>query len=345
MRPFSIEHIQVDPPVALAPMEGVTDRNVRRMIRSLGGCGLTVTEFVSSEALTRDVEAAWRMAELDPDEHPVSIQIYGRDPQRMADAARHCQALGADVVDINLGCPSKKVTSGCAGSALMKEPERAREIFDAVYEAIDVPMTVKMRLGWDNDNLNAAQIARSAEQAGAKMVAVHGRTRMQSYSGHARWEEIRPVRDAVGIPLLVNGDIIDVESATQALELSGADGVMVGRGIMRDPWCLRRISCAFRGETFIEPTLLERRDTLLGFLATLDDFKPASALKLKKVATWFSKGLPHAAKLRSEMQRVHSEEDAARLIHAYFGSLLSDARPDEAIREHVAARSEAQLAT
>ncbi|MFU8803973.1 MAG: tRNA dihydrouridine synthase, partial [Bradymonadaceae bacterium] len=244
MKPFFIENIEISPPVVLAPMEGVTDRAFRTLVRGLGGCGLAVTEFVSSEALTREVEQAWRMAELDPEEKPVSIQIYGRDPERMSEAARHCEELGADIVDINLGCPSKTVVTGCAGSALMREPELAVEIFDAVFEAITIPMTVKMRLGWNHEMLNAPYLAEEAVRAGAKMIAVHGRTRSDQYKGSARWELIRDVKDAIDVPLLVNGDIRCPDSALQAIELSGADGVMVGRGVMSDPWTIRRISCA-----------------------------------------------------------------------------------------------------
>ena len=219
------------PALVLAPMEGVTDRAFRTTIRALGGCGLAVTEFVSSEGLTRDVKDAWHMAELDPNEHPVSIQIYGRNPERMAAAARECQALGADIIDINLGCPSKNVTSGCSGSALMREPELARRIFDAVYDAITVPLTVKMRLGWDDNALNAPIIARSAQDAGAQMITVHGRTKVDMYRVPARWEPIRRVREAITVPLLCNGDIVGAATATAALAASGADGIMVRKTI------------------------------------------------------------------------------------------------------------------
>lgn len=317
-----IENILVDPPVVLAPMEGVTDRAFRTLVRSLGGVGLAVTEFVSSEGLTREVESAWRMAELDPDEHPVSIQIYGRDPDRMAQAARHCESLGADIVDINLGCPSKRVTSGCSGSALMREPELARDIFRAVRDAITVPMTVKMRLGWCDDSLNAADIAAMAQAEGAAMVAVHGRTRNQGYKGHARWCDIARVREAVDIPLLVNGDIIDPQTARQALADSGADGVMVGRAVMHDPWTLRRIADDMAGRPFVEPTLEERRAVLGSYL---DRVAPPGASidrrvagKLKQVVAYFTKNLHNCRALRHEIHRIDTVDDARRLIDAFF---------------------------
>lgn len=312
---------QIRPPVALAPMEGVTDRAFRGTIRSLGGCGLTVTEFVSSEALTREVATAWRMAELDDDEHPVSIQIYGRDPERMAQSARHCEALGADFVDLNLGCPSKRVTSGCAGSALMREPERTREIFQAVYEAITVPMTVKMRLGWDLDTINAPEIAAAAVECGAAMVAVHGRTRMCGYKGSARWDLVRPVRDAIEVPLLVNGDIVDLESASRALEASGADGVMVGRGVMRDPWAIARISAGLAGRELPQPTNEDRRRLLHDYLdrmAADGALGHRAVARLRRVVGYLSKGLPHASRLRDAINRVADVAAARALIDGYF---------------------------
>lgn len=321
MKGFNVGNVRIDTPVVLAPMEGVTDRPFRTLVRSLGGCGLAVTEFVSSEAMTREVEAAWRMAEIDPSEHPVSIQIYGRDPERMAAAARHCQGLGADIIDINLGCPSKRVTTGCAGSALMKEPDLAFEIFTAVKAAIDVPLTVKMRLGWCEQSLNAPEIAAAAVEAGAEMITVHGRTKTQSYKGHARWDEVAKVRDAVRVPLLVNGDIVCPETARRALEASGADGVMVGRGVMADPWAIARISASLRGEDFVEPTLVERRRILVDYIHRLNHFDLQTLNRIKKVITYFSKGLPHAASLRAEIQRAQGLEDAETILQRFFDAV------------------------
>lgn len=322
MKPFKVADLTIDPPIVLAPMEGVTDRAFRTLVRSLGGCGLAVTEFVSSEALTRDVEAAWRMAELDPLERPVSIQIYGRDPERMARAAAHCEALGADIVDINLGCPSKRVTSGCAGSALMREPVLARDIFRAVHVAISVPMTVKMRLGWGDDELNAPDIARAAVDEGAQMITVHGRTKTQGYKGRARWEEVRRVREVIDVPLLVNGDIHDQASAEEAMALSGADGVMVGRAVMSDPWTLARIAAGWRGEAFPEVRYEDRRDVIFDYLERLDRFDLPTLIRIKKVISYVSRGLPHAATLRAEVQRAESLPHARELLERYFDAII-----------------------
>lgn len=332
MKPFYIADIPIDPPIALAPMEGVTDRPFRALVRSLGGCGLTVTEFISSEAMTRDVHSAWRMAEIDPSEHPVSIQIYGRDPERMAQAAKHCVDAGADIVDINLGCPSKRVTSGCAGSALMREPERAREIFRAVRAAIDIPMTVKMRLGWDEQLLNAPDIARAAVEEGAQMIAVHGRTKKQGYKGHARWDEVRRVRDVIDVPLMINGDILDIESAEQALAQSGADGIMMGRAVMHDPWALARIAAHWRGEQIDEPSYELRRDLLLAFLDDLQHFDRRALVRLKKVIGYFSKGLPHARVLRSTIHHAENADHARAMVIEFFEEIITRARGEDDAR-------------
>jgi len=312
-------------------MEGITDKRFRSMVRALGGCGLTVTEFVSSEAMTRNVKKAWRMAEIDPDEHPVSIQIYGRRPDRLAKSAEFCQEIGADIVDINLGCPSKTVTSGCSGSALMKEPELASEIFAAVYSAIDIPFTVKMRTGWDDHSRNAPEIAKRAEDAGAQMVAVHGRTRTQMYKGSADWAFVAEVKRAVGVPVIVNGDVLTVDDAFRAMHISGADAVMVGRGIMRNPWLLRQITDTLEGREPYEPTLTDRRDILLAYLderAAGIDREEVAAGRMKKIITYFTKGLPSGAKLRKALHRSDSVGQIKHMLTVYFEALERGHRRD-----------------
>jgi tRNA-dihydrouridine synthase B len=330
--------LTLDTPTILAPMEGVTDRPFRRMIRTLGGCGLTVTEFISSEQLSKDSERAWRRAEFDPDEHPVSIQIYGRDPIHLASAARACENFGADAIDLNLGCPSKQVTSGCSGSALMKEPEHASLIFKAIREAVSVPFSVKMRLGWDDESINAPEIALRAQDAGAEMVTVHARTRMQMYRGHADWSAIRAVKQAVQIPVIANGDVLTVDDAMKAFADANADGVMVGRGILRDPWLLRKISTHLSGQPIFEPTLDERKAHILGYFEILrsDTKTEKSAIgRMKKATGFFTRGLPYGRDVREEIYHSFSAAAVYEAIDTYFERLSREGLEREFNRIHL----------
>ena len=329
--PLSVGPITLAHPTILAPMEGVTDRAFRGLIRGFGGCGLTVTEFVSSEGMKRDDPKAWRQAELDPEERPVSIQIYGREPGAMAEAARACEGLGADVIDINLGCPSKAVTSGSSGSALMREPERAYKIFKAVRAAISVPMTVKMRLGWDDQRLNAPEIAYQAQEEGASLVTVHGRTRQQMYRGVADWRAVGEVKAKVSVPVVVNGDILTADDALLALEHSKADGVMIGRGALRDPWVFQRVAHALRGERFEEPSLEARRDALLHYFDLLQQGVKSerhAVGRLKKVIGFFTRGLPYGEELRDEAFHLHELEAIYHAVSAYFERLAREGLSD-----------------
>lgn len=317
----------VSPATILAPMEGITDRAFRRLVREVGGCGLTVTEFVNSAQMASRVAHAWATAELDPDEHPVSIQIYGRAPDQMAIAAAHCEALGADFVDLNLGCPSKQVTSGCSGSALMREPALCSSIFEAVRAAISIPMTVKMRLGWDEHAHNAADIARRAEDAGAALVTVHGRTRMQMYRGVADWAAVGVVKRAVGVPVIVNGDILTPDDAVRAVAISGADGVMVGRGAIRDPWLLRRIADVFAGRAPYRPPLADRQARLLRYfdLIAADSNTEGRAVgRMKKVTGYFTRGLPHGAELRDRVYHSFDRAAICDAVCAWFARLEAE---------------------
>jgi tRNA-dihydrouridine synthase B len=244
--PLHLDDIVIDPPVLLAPMAGITDLPYRRMVARFGA-GLVASEMVASQEVVQAKPLARARAELGFGEDITAVQLAGRDAVWMAEAARYVAGQGARIIDINMGCPAKKVTNGYSGSALMREPDHALRLIEAVVAAVDVPVTLKTRLGWDVDCLNAPDIARRAEGAGVKMVTIHGRTRQQFYKGDADWAAIRAIKDAVTIPVIANGDIVDVASAREALRQSGADGVMVGRGAYGAPWLLAQIAHALHG--------------------------------------------------------------------------------------------------
>jgi nifR3 family TIM-barrel protein len=321
---YQVRDVRIFPNVVLAPMEGVTDLPFRRLIREIGGAGLTCTEFIASEGLKRGVGKMTEMAQFDPDESPISIQIYGRRPDVMAEAARIVQDMGPTIIDINMGCPSKKVCAHSGGSALMKDPKLARDIIRAVRQAVTIPMTVKMRSGFDHTQRNAPEIAYIAQEEGAEGITIHWRTRSDLYGGERAIDKIAETKSKLSIPVIGNGDVLDVASAIRMFEETGCDGVMVGRGAIRNPWSLLQIARHINGEPIGEVTAADRRRVLFGYLASIEGrFRSERGTlgRFKKISNYFTKGLPYGSEVRTLVLRSQSIEEAVTHLEVYFERL------------------------
>jgi tRNA-dihydrouridine synthase B len=312
-------------------MEGVTDVTFRRLIRQIGGAGLTVTEFIPAEGLRRDIPKVREMVQFDEDERPISVQIYGRSPAALAEGAKIAEDLGADIVDFNMGCPSKKVCAHSGGSALLKEPELARDLVRAIRAAVRIPFTVKMRSGWDAQHKNAPEVASMCQEEGVEMVAVHWRTRTDAYGGLRELDTIRAVKERLRIPVVANGDIVDFESAMDTLERTGANGVMIGRGAIKNPWVFKQISAKMRGESPCTVDAAERERVMLGYFAEIRDrFRhDRGALgRFKKLTKYFTHGIPYGSELRDAVLHAEEAEQAIDLVREFFERLRRYERGD-----------------
>ena len=325
---MKIGSVTLPSPFAIAPMAGMTDTAFRRLVKRHGGCGLVVTEMVSAEGLIRGIDRTLEYAEYTEEERPISIQIFGGDPDKMAAAAQIVEGMGADIVDVNMGCPVPKIAKHNAGCSLMREPGHAASVIAAMTRAVKIPVTVKMRAGWNDDERNAPVLARMVQDAGASAIAVHGRTAQQSYSGSADWDLVARIAADLTIPVLGSGDCIEPEQIINKMR-SGVEGVLVGRGVLRNPWILAQAMDIAVGRPPRVVTLEDRGNFLLEYIDLLmkervDESRELThdrwvVNKLRALGSWYTKGLENGSHLRTGINSAPTLAELRRLITEFFG--------------------------
>lgn len=326
MKPFKIRDIEINPPLILSPMAGVTDYTFRRLIKNRGGVGLVVSEFISVEGLTRHNPKSKRQMRFDEDERPFAVQIFGGQPERMAMGAEMAQEVGADILDVNCGCPAPKVVRHGGGSGLLRDMPRLETILKEIKKSITIPMTLKMRIGYSDSSINAVEVAKMAEQCGVEHIQVHGRTKEQGYKGLANWDVIRAVKQAVQVPVSGNGDITTIEYGMKRWSESGCNGILIGRGAMQNPWIFRQFADVLAGREPYQPDVAEKKMVLLEFFDLLREEMPELVAlgKMKQLAGQFTKGLVGGAQFRQTLYHSHSAEEILDNISIYFEKLEAD---------------------
>ena len=312
---FEIGGVRIDPPLALAPMAEVTDTYYRSLIKELGGVGLVVSEFISAEGLTRKNDRSHQMLTFHENERPVSIQIYGGDPDRMDDAAAIVEAEGVDIVDINMGCPVRKIVNSGAGSAMLKDFDKASKVVEKIRRRVKIPVTVKVRKGWESNDV--LPLLKRFEEIGVAAIAIHGRTRSEAYTGASDWAYIAQVKSNLTIPVFGNGDVKTAADAIRMFETTGVDGVMIGRAALHNPFIFRDIHALVNGELVAGNEVERRIDAMQRYLSKIDGAPQIDKWKLHKARTvigWFSKGIPHGKDIRTGLQDITAVADVQRLL-------------------------------
>jgi len=327
MEALRIQNIIVNPPTFLSPMAGLTDSVFRRLIKRLGGCGLVMTEFTSAEGLTRNSFKSKRMLCFHEEERPVTAQLFGADPTRLADAARMVVDLGFDAIDLNLGCPAKKVVKACGGSALLRELKLLEEILRVIRRTTTLPFTIKIRAGWSEDEIVSQRVGKMAQEIGVDAIAFHPRTRLQGFSGHSDWHLIAELKASLSIPVIGNGDIVTPEDAFRMMRETQCDGVMIGRGALSNPWIFRQIEEIRHGLPPTQATVEDKYNLIKSYFQLLfEEETPGAIGKMKQFASWFTHAIPYGAALRKSIYESESTREVMERIEDFFHDALNPSK-------------------